>query len=87
MIKEGTKVKLLRGDRDRVGCIYTVQDIQADGCCRFVGGGECCYGHICEINPVRKTESHGNGYNYIIVETPMRIVRSHWSGNWSWIFI
>jgi hypothetical protein len=74
MIKEGTKVKLIRGDRDRVGCIYTVQDIQVDGCCRFVGGGESCYGHVCEINPALKPESHGDGYNYIIVETPMRIV-------------
>ena len=48
-IKNGTWVKMMSGDRDRVGEYTQVRNIEPSGRCEFVGHVDMCYGNIDEI--------------------------------------
>ena len=49
IIKNGILVKMVAGDRDRVGDISYVDKIQENGDCEFHGTSDMCHGNILEI--------------------------------------
>lgn len=59
---EGTRVKRICGDRDRVGDIVFVKDIQPDGSCKFASG-DYCTGNINQIGDCHDPFK----YDYVIV--------------------
>jgi len=50
MIKNGTFVKMVSGDRDRVGEISFISKLQPDGRCEFHGLCDYCTGNVSEIS-------------------------------------
>lgn len=50
IIVEGTKAKVMSGDRDRVGDIVTIKNIQTNGDCEFSYGCDYTTGNINEVN-------------------------------------
>lgn len=48
-IIEGTRVLVIKGDRGYVGCEATVKDIESDGKCRIVFGGEYMHDNVNNI--------------------------------------
>jgi hypothetical protein len=62
---EGLIVVRRRGDRDRVGDVCTVTNVQPDGKCEFHGSIDYCHGHVREI---ALTPSEHNNKDYVLKE-------------------
>jgi len=63
---EGLKVIRRCGDRDRVGDIVEVKDVQENGECKFLLA-DFCYGNISEIQ-MDLEHFDGSKYNYQIIK-------------------
>ena len=69
IITNGTMVKLVSGDRDRVlwSPEHEVKNLQPDGSCTFHNTCDYCNGNVNKINPELNPINHGN-YSYILIK-------------------
>lgn len=67
-IKNGTKAILLSGDRDRVGNIVTIEDIQPDGKCKMNFGFDFCLGNTKEVDTDPGNSKYYQGFDYCVIE-------------------
>ena len=67
---EGLKVKLISGDRDRVGSTCKIQNVQNDGGCEVSFGPDYMYSNVDKIqtNPNKPWD----GYDMVILTSEYR---------------